>query len=113
MNHEARKMLLIYVDETDRHGDTSLYEAIVRVLHRHHIAGATVQMGVMGYGSHSYVHRRRLFGISDDKPVSIMSVDSEEKLRAVLPEIQGMMREGLMVLLDVEFVPVGIEVERR
>ena len=100
------KMLVIYVDESDIWGDaqTPLYEAIVRRLRQLAIAGATVQAGIMGFGSHQKVHRKRLFGISDDKPVVITAVDSESKLRKILPEIRGMVREGLVVMLDVEFV---------
>ena len=99
------KMLVIYVDESDMWGGAQpLYEAIVRRLRQLSIAGATVQFGVMGFGSHQKVHHKRLFGISDDKPVVITTVDNEEKLRQVLPEIRGMVREGLIVLLDVEFI---------
>ena len=100
------KMLVIYADESDIWGDahTPLYEAIVRRLRQLEIAGATVQTGIMGFGSHQKVHHKRLFGISDDKPVVITAVDSEVKLRKILPEIRGMVREGLVVMLDVEFI---------
>jgi len=106
----AAKMLVIYVDETDLWGTGSLYEAIVRRLRQLGIAGATAQAGIMGFGSHGKVHRRRLFGVSDDKPVTITVVDSEHKIREVLPEIRGMVKEGLVVLLDAEVVvPVNAE----
>jgi len=106
----AAKMLVIYVDETDLWGTGSLYEAIVRRLRQRGIAGATAQAGIMGFGSHGKVHRRRLFGVSDDKPVTITVVDSEHKIREVLPEIRGMVKEGLVVLLDAEVVvPVNAE----
>jgi PII-like signaling protein len=59
---------------------------------------------MMGFGSHGKVHRKRLFGVSDDKPVTITVVDSEHKIRAILPEIRGMVKEGLVVLLDAEVV---------
>jgi uncharacterized protein len=100
------KMLLIYVDESDMWGDAHapLYEAIVRRLRQLEIAGATVQTGIMGFGSHQKVHHKRLFGISDDKPVMIAAVDSEAKLRAILPEIRQMVREGLIILVDAEFI---------
>jgi PII-like signaling protein len=99
------KMLLIYVDETDTWGQTPLYEAIIRRLRQLEVAGATAQTGIMGFGSHMRVHQKRLFGISDDRPVIISVVDSEAKLRQILPEIRGMVQEGLLVLLDAEFVP--------
>src|SRR3954463_13817063 len=100
------KMLVIYVDESDVWGDaqTPLYEAIVRRLRQLSIAGATVQFGIMGFGSHQKVHHKRLFGISDDKPVVITAVDNEAKLRKILPEIRGMAPEGLVVMLDAEVI---------
>ena len=98
------KMLLIYVDETDLWHAQPLYEAIVRRLRQAGLAGATVQHGIMGFGSHMKVHHKRLFGISDDKPVVITVVDYEETLRAMVPEIRGMVKEGLMVLLDAEVI---------
>jgi uncharacterized protein len=82
----------------------SLYEAIVRRLRQLGVAGATVQHGVMGFGAHMKVHHKRLFGISDDKPVVITVVDNEQKIREVLPEIRSMVKEGLIVLLDAEVV---------
>ena len=100
------KLLLIYVDETDVWGETHtpLYEAIVRRIRQLELAGATVQAGIMGFGSHQKVHRKRLFGISDDKPMIISVVDSDAKIRRILPEIRGMVKEGLVLLLDAEVI---------
>ena len=99
------KLLLIFVDETDTWQQIPLYEAIVRRLRQLDIAGATVQTGIMGFGSHMKVHHKRLFGITDDRPVTISVVDNESKLRQVIPEIRSMIREGLVVLLDAEVIP--------
>ena len=98
------KMLVIYVDETDLWGTGSLYEAIVRRLRQLGLAGATAQAGMMGFGSHVKFHRKSLFCVSDYKPVMITAVDSERKIREILPEIRGMVTEGLVVLLDAELV---------
>ena len=86
-----------------------MYEAIVRRLRQLHIAGATAHTGMMGFGSHLKVHHKRLFGVSDDRPVVITVVDNETKIRQVLPEIRGMVQEGLVVLLDAEVVPLGTD----
>ncbi len=102
----ATKMLIILVDETDTWEEIPLYEAIIRRLIRNEIAGATALTGIMGYGVHGKLHRRGLFGVSDDRPVAVLSVDLESKLRAVLPEIQPMVREGMILLTDVEVVPI-------
>ena len=99
------KLLVIFVDETDIWDGVPLYEAIVRRLRQLNIAGATVHVGVMGYGSHMKVHHKGLFGVSDDRPVTISVVDSTEKLRQILPEIRSMVHEGLLILLDAELIP--------
>jgi uncharacterized protein len=103
---EARtKMLVIFIDETDTWHGSSLYEAIVRAFEQNGIAGATVLSGIMGYGAHRRIHRKGLFGVSDDKPLTIAAIDSEQKLRDVLPTIRSMVREGLIGFLDFEVVP--------
>jgi PII-like signaling protein len=100
------KMMLVYVDENDTWGNMPLYSALIRRLRQLGIAGATAQTGMMGFGSHQRVHHKHLFGVSDDRPVVISVVDTEEKLRGVLPDIRGMVKEGLVILLDVERVPL-------
>jgi len=99
------KLLLIYLDETDLWQEgIPLYEGIVRRLHQLSVAGATVHIGIMGFGSHHKVHRKRLFGVSDDRPVTISVIDEEVRLRAVLPEVRTLLKEGLMLLLDAELI---------
>lgn len=98
------KLLLLFVNETDVWRDRPLYQAIVERLHQLEIAGATAHTGVIGFGHHMRMHHKGLFGISDDRPVTILVVDEEGKLRAALPELRRMVREGLIVLLDAEIV---------
>jgi PII-like signaling protein len=69
-----------------------------------HVAGATAQAGLVGFGHHTRVHHKRLFGITDDRPIMITAVDDEARLRAVLPEVRAMVDEGLILLLDAELV---------
>ena len=40
----------------------------------------------MGYGSHQKVHRKKLFSISDDRPVTVSVIDEEAKIRSGKPE---------------------------
>jgi hypothetical protein len=58
----------------------------------------------MGFGSNRKLHHKRLFGISDDRPVTISVVDTESAIRAALPEIRGMVKDGLIALIDVEVI---------
>jgi len=110
MTGTPRKCLQIFIEDTDRWEGTSLYEAIVRLLEKRGVAGATVWNGVMGYGVSRRVHQKGLFGVSDEKPVVITAIDSEEIIRAVLPQLLPMVKEGLIVLHDAEvFVKSGEE----
>jgi uncharacterized protein len=104
-----QKMLVILIGENDRWEDQHLYEAIARKLVQIHARGATVHRGIMGFGSHQKrLHQKQLFGISDDRPVSISVIDAEDRLRTVIiPAIQPMIKHGLMFLSDVEVIPTG------
>ncbi len=101
---EPVKLLLMFVNESDTWNNTPLYQALVDRLRQRHLAGATAQSGLLGFGHHSRVHHKGLFGIADDRPITIMAVDEESKIRAVVPELRGMIREGLILLLDAELV---------
>lgn len=98
-------MLLIYIDETDRStGGQVLYEAIVEKLFSLGIDGATVHLGIMGYGANRRVHRKGLFGVTDDRPVTISVIDSEARIREVLPVIREMVTEGRIFLVPGEII---------
>jgi len=77
------KLLLIFVNEADRYHNRPLYQAIVERLHQLDLAGATAQAGIMGFGHRMHLHHKGLFGIADDRPVTITVVDDEERLRDV------------------------------
>jgi uncharacterized protein len=98
------KLLLIFVNETDTWNESPLYQAIVHRLRHLNIAGATAQTGILGFGHHMRLHHKGLFGIPDDRPVTIIAVDDEGKIRAALPEVRAMVREGLMLLWDAELI---------
>lgn len=104
MTIKKKKMLRIFADLTDSWQDDSLHEAIVRVLERNGLAGATVLTGIMGYGRHRLIHGKGLFGMVDAKPVMIVCIDEEEKIMAVLPAIVPMVQEGLITLQDIDVV---------
>ncbi len=96
------KLLLIFLSETDLHGDVPLYESMVRRLNQKGVSGASVMRGVMGFGQDHHVHRGRLFGISDDRPVMIVAADEESRLRAALPALKELAPQAPMLLLDAE-----------
>ncbi|TBH15470.1 DUF190 domain-containing protein [Thermus thermamylovorans] len=100
---EAR-LLRIFIGESDRFQGRPLYEAIVLEARRRGLAGATVFRGFMGFGAHSQVHTAKILQLSQDLPVMIEIVDEEAKIRAFLPVLDGMVREGLVTLERVEVI---------
>jgi PII-like signaling protein len=100
------KLLLIYIDETDTWGESRvpLYEAIVEKLIELGVDGATVHTGIMGYGANRRLHKKRLFGVTDDRPVTISVIDGEARLRAALPALKEMVKEGILFLVDGEVI---------
>jgi uncharacterized protein len=108
MEHERlegrAKLLMIYIDENDWWQGEALHEAIVKKLRMMDLAGATVYRGILGYGAKNRLHRSGFLGLSEDLPVMISVIDTEEKIRRVLPVLREMVSEGLMAMTDVEVV---------
>src|SRR5919199_5728413 len=100
-------LLRIFVGESDRHGHHPLYEAIVLKAREAGLAGATVLRGVMGFGRHSVLHTAKILRLSEDLPMVVEIVDSEDKIRAFLPELDALMGSGLVTLEKVQVIQYG------
>ncbi|MCG3148873.1 MAG: hypothetical protein PCFJNLEI_02322 [Verrucomicrobiae bacterium] len=97
-------LLRIYIGELDKWQHTPLYEAIVLKARERSLAGATVWRGSMGFGAHSHLHTAKILRLSEDLPVLIEIVDKEEKIAAFLPELDEMVRDGLVTLEKVHVI---------
>jgi len=108
MKHEKleghAKMLRVYIGEDDRWEGEPLHESIVKKLRMMDIAGATVYRGLMGYGAQQRLHKSGWLGLSRDMPIMISVIDTEEKIRNILPVLDEMVDEGIVVLSDVEII---------
>jgi PII-like signaling protein len=100
-------LLRIFIGEDDRDGDRPLYEAIVLKAREQHLAGATVLRGAMGFGHSSRLHTTKILRLSQDLPLVIEIVDAEEKIRAFLGVLDGLMGSGLVTLERVEVLQYG------
>jgi len=101
-------LLRIFVGEDDRCDHKPHYEAIVLKAREHHIAGATVLRGPMGFGHSSRIHTTKILRLSEDLPLVIEIVDSEDKINAFLPVLDGMMGRGLVTLEKVRVLKYGV-----
>lgn len=93
-----RTLMRIHIGERDRFEGQPLYEAIVHLLRSRQLAGATVLRGVMGFGASARVHTDRVLRLSLDLPLVIECVDTEERIREILPELDRMIGGGMITL---------------
>jgi PII-like signaling protein len=100
-------LLRIFLGEDDKAGHQPLYEAIVLKARERQLAGATVLRGPMGFGQSSHLHTAKILRLSEDLPVIVEIVDSEEKIGAFLPELERMMGSGLVTLEKVQVLHYG------
>ncbi len=98
-----RTLMRIFIGEADRatsgpHRGKPLYEAIVLLLRERGFAGATVLRGISGFGASARVHTDKVLRLSLDLPVVIEVVESEDRIRDVLPELDPLIGGGLITL---------------
>jgi uncharacterized protein len=100
-------LLRIFIGEDDKFGGSPLYEVIVLRAREMHLAGATVLRGPMGFGASSRLHTAKILRLSEDLPLVIEIVDSEEKIDDFLPVLDRMMSSGLITLEKVQVLHYG------
>ncbi len=102
-------LLRIFFGEADKFNGKPLYEAIVLKARELHMAGATVLRGPMGFGHSSRLHTSKILRLSEDLPLVIEIVDSDEKINEFLPVLDAMMGSGLVTLEKVKVLRYGVD----
>lgn len=93
-----RKLLRIFIGEKDRYDGRPLYKAIVDKCLENHISGATVTRGIYGYGASSVVHSSKALTLSDDLPLIVEIIDTEDKITKLIPLVEQMVEHGLITV---------------
>jgi PII-like signaling protein len=96
--------LTVLIGEHDTWHHRPLYSEIVHRAHAAGLAGASVFRGIEGFGASSLIHTSRLLSLSEDLPVAVVIVDSQERVRAFLPQLDELVAEGLVTLDDCEVI---------
>lgn len=99
-----RVLMRIHIGERDKHHGKPLYQAIVELFRSRQYAGATVLRGIMGFGASSRLHTDRFLELSTDLPIVVECIDTEERIEAILPELDGMLGGGLITLERVRVI---------
>ncbi len=97
-------LLRIFVGETDSFRGKPVYEQIVLQARTLNLAGATILRGIMGYGAASRIQTAKLLRLSEDLPVVVEIVDTQEKIDTLLPFLDEVVREGLVTMERVQII---------
>jgi len=100
-------LLRIFFGEDDKHHHLPLYEAIVLKAREMHLGGTTVLRGHVGFGHSSRIHTTKILRLSQDLPVVVEIVDSQEKIDLFLPVLDAMMGHGLVTIEKVQVLQYG------
>jgi len=92
------KLLRIFIGEADKWNGKPLFEEIVLLAKKEGMAGATAIKGFMGFGCKSHMHTTSLLRLSEDLPIVIEIVDSEDKINQFIQKLDNMVKEDLITL---------------
>ena len=96
---EGEQVLLrIFIGESDKYHDKPVYQVLVELMRREKMAGATVLRGILGFGARSHLHTAHILRLSQDLPVVIEAVDSQEHIDRIMPQIEEVIGEGLITV---------------
>lgn len=112
MNGE-QVLIRIFLGESDRTGGRPTYEALIEMFRREKLRGATVLRGITGYGAHSHPHTANILRLSQDLPIVVEAVDTAENVERVLPQIEKLVKSGLITTEKVRVVRYGNPQELR
>lgn len=109
---EESQLLRIFIGEADKFNGRPLHEAIVQLARQKGLAGVTVLRGLMGFGAHSRMHTAKILRLSEDLPIVIEIVDKPERIQLILSELDGMIKEGLITLEDINVIAYRCDSEK-
>ena len=99
-----RTLMRVHVEEQDKFEGRPVYEAIVELLRREHLAGATALRAVEGFGASAHLHETHALDLKMDVPVVIECIDTDERIQALLPQLDRMIGGGIVTLERVRVI---------
>ncbi len=102
MENQDARLIRIFIGESDVHDGRPLYQAIVQLFRQNGLAGATVLRGIEGFGKSSRLHAAHILRLSEDLPIVIECVDTNDKIEEMLPVLDSMIGDGLVTLERVD-----------
>jgi len=106
MNELSGQQVLVrvFIGESDKWHHQPLHVALLERLRKGGFAGATVFRGIAGFGARSVLHTTHVLRLSQDLPVVIELVDSQERVDELIPILEEMVTEGLVTMEKVRVI---------
>ncbi len=101
--------LNVYFGESLNSGSRMANEALMDCFARHGLEVAALYRGIEGFGIGRRIHTERFPDISTDLPLIAETIDTRERIEAVLPEVHAIVDKGL-VTLEHSLVAIGDDV---
>jgi PII-like signaling protein len=102
-------LLKVFIGEAARYDGRPAYEAIVLKARDMSMAGATVLRGPLSFGKRSQLHSEKILRLSNDLPIVIEMVDSQEQIDKFLPILASMIGSGLVTIQKVQAIEYSDE----
>jgi uncharacterized protein len=103
----------VFIGESDKLDGKPLYQALIEMIRHERISGATVIRGILGFGASSHVHTANILRLSQDLPIIIEIIDTQENIDRVLPKIEASMGGGLITMEKVRVLRYGIAGDKK
>lgn len=101
------KRIRIFIGEAQEWQGKPLYRAIVELAQQHGAAGATVTRGIEGFGPEHHLSTDRLPDLSENLPLMVDIIESNERVEALLPLLDQIVQQGIITVSAVEIVSGG------
>ena len=104
MEKGSAKRLVVYVSENQRWHHRPLWREVVDLCHKHGLAGTTATRGLVGFGHTGRMHEDVSPEVTPDLPITIEAIDDAEKIDRVLPDLDLVVRDGLIAVQDMTVI---------
>jgi PII-like signaling protein len=98
------KKVSIYVGQDHQYHGESVYAAILEFLFYHKVSGASVTRGIAGFGADHHMHTDRILVLTENLPMKVQFIETQEKVEELLPKLHEMVGTGLIEIQDTTIV---------
>lgn len=99
--------LSVYLGNADIHHHRSVSAEILRRADKAGLRGACTLQGTAGFGHSTKIHDRPVWRLVDRTPVTVHLLDTEDRIRAFLPQLADFGGSCLVVVDQVDVLVPG------